>query len=67
MDPKATLARLLDALSEVNYQEAAAAAGDLAVWLDDGGFPPTLTAEQQKLLWDEVAQMAAQLHQAQKA
>lgn len=41
MDPDATLARLLDALTRGDLDEAFAAFDDLTTWISSGGFLPT--------------------------
>ncbi len=42
MDPQACLTRLNDALVDLDYEEAASAAGDLADWMDRGGGMPNV-------------------------
>jgi hypothetical protein len=50
MDPNATLARLIDAIQEGDWEEALAASQDLTDWLLCGGFMPTITADQMVIL-----------------
>ena len=40
MDPRATMAALLEALAEQNMEEAAEHAENLAAWIKRGGFVP---------------------------
>lgn len=45
MDPNATLALLLDAISEGDIAAASEHSEDLACWLEKGGFVPLVSAD----------------------
>lgn len=58
MDPRAAVQRFVEAVTDEEFDDAANAAHELAEWLDDGGFTPTLPREEYVALWAAIAELA---------